>query len=118
MNSLDSSLQSPQEANEQKHINFAETEDGGTVSSQPSAKDDQSLAKEQWKEMREERMNNDQDPSLQSPQDANTQKHINFLEIEDTGTVPSPSSNEDDQNSAKEQWKEMREERMNNDQPL
>jgi len=75
---------------------------------------EQSPAKQQWEEMREEKKNNNSDPSLQSPQDANTQKHINFLETEEEGTVENLSSDEDEPSPAKQQWKEMREEKKNN----
>ena len=54
--------------------------------------------KEKWDEMKDERKNNDQDPALSTPQEANTQKHISSSEGE-TG----------------EKWEEMKEERMNND---
>ncbi len=82
-NNIDPSLQSPQDANTQKHINFLETEEEGSAENLSSDQDEQSPAKQQWEEMREEKKNNNTDPSLQSPQDANTQKHINFLEAEE-----------------------------------
>lgn len=111
MNNHDSSLQSPQDANTGKHINFSEKEEAGTTTSQSSDEDEQSPAKQQWKEMREERMNDSEDLSLQSPQEANTQKHIDFIEIEEAGVTATQSSGEDEQSPAKQQWKEMREER-------
>ena len=80
---IDPLLQSPQDANTRKHINFLETEEAPTTGTSSFNENQESPAKQQWKEMREEKMNSDIDPSLQSPQDANTQKHINFLETEE-----------------------------------
>lgn len=79
-NEQDPSLQAPQEANTQKHINFPALEDEGKRDDQSSNKDDESQTKKQWQKMREENVHNEQDPTLQAPQEANTQKHINFLE--------------------------------------
>ncbi len=113
MNSQDISPRASQEANLEKHININETKDAEIRESESSSEDEQGSAKEQWKEMREERINDNIDPSLQSPQDANTQKHIDFVETEEAGTTVSQHFSEDEQNSTKQQLKEMREERMN-----
>lgn len=85
---------------------------------QPGKDATQNSAEQQWQEMREEKIKNDQDISLQSPQDANTEKHINFLEDEDTRTTVDDSSSENELSVAQRQWKEMREEKMNNDQDI
>ncbi len=74
---------------------------------------DENPAKQQWEEMRAERMNNDQDPSLGTPQESNTTKHVNFRD-DDSGTAAETTG--EDGGVAKQQWKEMRGERMNNDQ--
>ena len=79
--SQDLSLQSPQDANTEKHINFLQTNEAGSTTDE-SSKEEESDAQRQWREMREEKIKNNQDVSLQTPQDANTQKHINFLDEE------------------------------------
>ena len=86
---IDLSLQSPQDANTQKHVNFLDTGEDETRDSTSAGENEESPTKRQWREMREEKMKHktdDIDPSLQSPQDANTQKHINFLKNDEEGT--------------------------------
>jgi hypothetical protein len=61
--------------------------------------------------MREERMNNDQDPALQTPQDANMGKHVNFLEDD----AENKGSNAPSGNPIQERWEEMSGETKNND---
>ncbi len=53
----------------------------------------------------------EQDPQLQAPQEANTTKHINFLEIEegDTNTTER-NDNADDDSPTKKAWEELRQE--------
>ncbi len=59
----------------------------------------------------------EQDPQLQAPQEANTGKHINFMETEEQDANNTGSSGENDNDSpTKKAWKEMREERKNNQQ--
>jgi hypothetical protein len=54
-------------------------------------------------------MDDEQDPSLQAPQEANTTKHINFAELEDTGDDTSNnSSNNDDDDDDSQQKKHGR----------
>jgi hypothetical protein len=50
----DSNLSSPQESNTTKHINFAETEENTSTSTSSSSNTDESPAKKEWEEMREE----------------------------------------------------------------
>jgi hypothetical protein len=62
-------------------------------------------------------MDDEQDPSLQAPQEANTTKHINFAELEDTGddTSNNSSNNDDDDDSpTKKAWQELREDEQKN----
>ncbi|TDH21250.1 hypothetical protein EXU57_20125 [Segetibacter sp. 3557_3] len=73
---------------------------------------DQNTTKQKWEEMQGERMNNDQDPSLGTPQEANTTKHVNFRD-DNSGTSTETTG---EHGLASQQWKEMREERKNNDQ--
>lgn len=55
-----------------------------------------------------------QDPQLQAPQEANTTKHINFLEIEEgpSDTAERNDSSEDD-SPTKRAWEELRQENLN-----
>jgi hypothetical protein len=60
--------------------------------------------------------NKEQDPNLQSPQDANTTKHINFLEIEESegsGGTDRPSDENDENNPTKKAWEELRNDNKN-----
>lgn len=83
---FDVSLESPQDANTGKHINFLEAEQTGTTDDDRSNREEETPVQRQWREMREEKIDNNQDISLQSPQDANTIKHINFREDDQSGT--------------------------------
>lgn len=78
----DPSLETPQDANTQKHIDFVGTEEEGNESESLRGEDEETPVQKQWREMREEKIKDDTDPSLQSPQDANTQKHIDFFDTE------------------------------------
>src|SRR4051794_13970807 len=86
MHNHDSSLQSAEDLNAGSSQDFQATEEAGTDKNATREQDVQSSAREQWKEMSEERLKNNIDPSLESPQDSNTGKHINFLENEETKT--------------------------------
>ena len=58
----------------------------------------------------------DQDPNLQSPQDANTTKHINFMEIEENGGARTGGDQGDDKgddNPTKKAWEELRNDNKN-----
>ena len=53
----------------------------------------------------------EQDPALQAPQEANTTKHINFLEAEDTTADNQDDDNGNDTNEdspTKRAWEELR----------
>lgn len=52
----------------------------------------------------------EQDPNLQSPQEANTTKHINFLETEEAGaqTGDAKGNDSDDDSPTKRAWEELR----------
>ena len=56
----------------------------------------------------------EQDPQLQAPQEANTTKHINFLELEErsSDTAERNVSAEDDSPTRKA-WEELRRENSN-----
>lgn len=56
----------------------------------------------------------EQDPQLQAPQEANTTKHINFLELEEENfdTTERYDSAEDD-SPTKKAWEELRQENLN-----
>ncbi|HKG69115.1 MAG TPA: hypothetical protein VKA92_09620 [Segetibacter sp.] len=56
----------------------------------------------------------EQDPQLQAPQEANTTKHINFLELEEgySNTAERNDSAEDDSPTRKA-WEELRRENSN-----
>ncbi len=53
---------------------------------------------------------NKQDKNLQAPQESNTEKHINFREVEeaDNRGGTSASSNDDDDSPTKKAWEELR----------
>jgi hypothetical protein len=58
---------------------------------------------------------NKQDPLLQAPQEANTGKHINFRELEETaanhsGGGDANGNSDEDESPTKKAWEEMREE--------
>ena len=58
----------------------------------------------------------DQDPNLQAPQEANTTKHINFLEAEETGgDDTNDNSNVDSFSNSptKKAWEELRQDEKN-----
>jgi hypothetical protein len=60
----------------------------------------------------------DLDPNLQAPQEANTTKHINFLEAEENAASNNGDSSADlkeDDSPTKRQWQEMRNELRGND---
>ena len=61
---------------------------------------------------------NKQDPNLQSPQEANTTKHINFMEVEENAGDTSADNAEplkDDDSPTRKQWEEMRKEMKEDD---
>jgi hypothetical protein len=54
-----------------------------------------------------------QDPNLQAPQEANTTKHINFLDAEEadaSGTNDGTNKDSDDESPTKKAWEELRNE--------
>ncbi|HEX8461353.1 MAG TPA: hypothetical protein VF623_07980 [Segetibacter sp.] len=54
----------------------------------------------------------DQDPNLQASQEANTTKHINFLEIEENDTDNTSGTDDSaDDSPTKKAWQEMREDK-------
>jgi hypothetical protein len=56
-------------------------------------------------------MDDEKDPSLQAPQEANTLKHINFAELEDTDNSDTNNANDNNDNDSptKKAWQELRE---------
>ncbi|MCW3110550.1 MAG: hypothetical protein JWQ09_5056 [Segetibacter sp.] len=53
----------------------------------------------------------EQDPNLQAPQEANTTKHINFLETEEaeaTNTNDRKDNDSGDESPTKKAWEELR----------
>lgn len=55
----------------------------------------------------------EQDPQLQAPQEANTTKHINFLEAEDADSGATERDDNADDSPAKKAWEELRRENRN-----
>lgn len=57
----------------------------------------------------------DQDPNLQAPQEANTTKHVNFLEAEEAGTENRDDDTDDsfDDSPTKKAWEELRRDKEN-----
>ena len=55
----------------------------------------------------------EQDPNLQASQEANTTKHINFLEIEENGSSERTGTGDTSQEDSptKKAWQEMREDK-------
>lgn len=55
------------------------------------------------------------DPNLQAPQEANTTKHINFLEAEETaGDIADDTDDRNDDDSpTKKAWEELRRDEKN-----
>lgn len=53
------------------------------------------------------------DPNLSSPQDANTTKHINFLDTEEDTSDSISDDADDDESPTKKAWKELREDEKN-----
>jgi hypothetical protein len=58
---------------------------------------------------------NQQDPNLQAPQEANTTKHINFLEVEEGGDGSSDNNADtnNDESPTKKAWDELRNDNKN-----
>jgi hypothetical protein len=57
-------------------------------------------------------MDDEKDPLLEAPQEANTTKHINFAELEDrdnTSANNTTDKNDDDESPTKKAWRELRE---------
>jgi hypothetical protein len=57
-------------------------------------------------------MDDEKDPLLEAPQEANTTKHINFAELEDTDNTSANNrtdKNDDDESPTKKAWRELRE---------
>lgn len=48
------------------------------------------------------------DPNLQSPQEANTTKHINFLETEEAGDTSTSGGTDNNDSPTKKAWEELR----------
>jgi hypothetical protein len=57
--------------------------------------------------------NKEQDPNLQASQEANTTKHINFLELEEDGSSDRTSKHDtaDEDSPTRKAWEEMREDK-------
>jgi hypothetical protein len=57
----------------------------------------------------------EKDPSLKSPQEANTTRHINFREIEESDSTSGTNSTSDteDASPTKKAWQELREDMKN-----
>lgn len=56
----------------------------------------------------------EQDPNLQAPQEANTTKHINFLEAEEADDTTSDSNDDsDDESPTKKAWEQLRKDQKN-----
>jgi hypothetical protein len=56
------------------------------------------------------KMSEEKDPLLQAPQEANTTKHINFAELEETdNSSTSNSQGSEDESPTKKAWQQMRE---------
>src|ERR671921_595528 len=96
---------------------FREIKASHTLQGESYKDGEESATSKQWREMREESSKEDQDVSLQSPQDANTEKHINFLDTESQGSSTKDSSDETESAPQKE-WREMREEKNKNEQDI
>lgn len=111
------SAKSPQDSNTEKHVDFRETEESGTTRSKSIYQEEENTTSKQWREMREEKLKGDEDLSLQSPQDANTEKHINSPETEGSGSATGDSSDEKESPNRRE-WREMREEKNKNNQDV
>jgi len=59
----------------------------------------------------------EQDPNLQTPQEANTTKHINFLETEEADATNSndpADDTSDDESPTKKAWEELRNDNKDN----
>lgn len=56
----------------------------------------------------------EKDPNLQAPQEANTTKHINFLELEENSDN-SGSKSQDEDSATKKAWEELREDNKKKD---
>ena len=51
----------------------------------------------------------EQDPQLQAPQEANTGKHINFMEIEESGDrTGTGNDKEEEESPTKKAWEQLR----------
>ena len=50
----------------------------------------------------------EKDPQLGPPQEANTGKHINFLEAEEDSSEPKRNADADKESPTKKAWEEMR----------
>ena len=56
----------------------------------------------------------EQDPQLQAPQEANTTKHINFLELEEGSSDPAERNDSaEDDSPTRKAWEELRRENSN-----
>ena len=56
----------------------------------------------------------EQDPQLQAPQEANTTKHINFLELEEEPSDPAERNDSaEDDSPTRKAWEELRRENSN-----
>jgi hypothetical protein len=56
----------------------------------------------------------EQDPQLQAPQEANTTKHINFLELEEGSSDPTERNDSvEDDSPTRKAWEELRRENSN-----
>jgi len=56
-----------------------------------------------------------QDPNLQAPQEANTTKHINFLDSEsDGGSSDSDDNDASGKSATKKAWEELRRDQQEN----
>jgi len=56
----------------------------------------------------------EKDPLLSTPQEANTEKHINFTEVDEKDNTGETNNGSDDEESpTKKAWEELREENKN-----
>jgi hypothetical protein len=61
-------------------------------------------------EKRESNLQEEKDPHLNIPSEANTDKHINFLDAEDNGDKSGKKNKDDEIKECQKQWKEGLEE--------
>ena len=117
MNKQDPDFQSHDDSNKKEYIRSLETKEPRTTKNDRVDEGEESATAREWREMREEKSNASQDVSLESPQDANTEKHVNFLDTDSERSVAADSSDETESPTQRE-WREMREEKNKNTQDI